>query len=116
MSRSVLFVYGTLKRGFSNHGQMQGARFLGAVETRPVYTLRHLGSYPALTPGGTTPISGELYEVTVAHFARLDEFEGPPYERITVALSDGTEAIAYGISVEDGVPYPVVADGVWTER
>ena len=34
-----LFVYGTLKRGGSNHAQLAGQKFIAEAHTMPGYTL-----------------------------------------------------------------------------
>ncbi len=75
---TTLFVYGTLKRGGSNHGYLAGQRFLGTAQTPPGYTLYSLGSYPGLVPlpTDTVGVTGELWSVDSACLARLDVLEG----------------------------------------
>jgi gamma-glutamylcyclotransferase (GGCT)/AIG2-like uncharacterized protein YtfP len=93
-----LFVYGSLRRGHSNHERMKEARFLGAASTPPGrYHLIPQGGYLALVDGKGPGISGELYEVSTELLAELDEFEGTPnlYCRRAVALADGSQAEAY---------------------
>lgn len=87
---TVLFVYGTLKRGQRNHGLMREARFLGEAVTAPLYTLLDLGLFPGMIPGGSTAVHGELYEVGPELLARLDRHEGVPrfYKRILVELDN----------------------------
>lgn len=77
-ARHLLFVYGTLKRGGSNHGWMEGQTFLGEAITAPGVTLYSLGDYPGLVvePADRDGVSGELWAVDDAALARLDEFEG----------------------------------------
>ena len=41
-----VFVYGTLKRGGSNHSFLAGQRYLGPARTPPGFTLHSLGDYP----------------------------------------------------------------------
>jgi gamma-glutamylaminecyclotransferase len=95
---TILFVYGTLKRGCRNHSVLAGARFLGAAWTRALYGLVNCGQYPGLLlsdPGER--VSGELWEVDAPLLARLDEFEDVPreYVRGAVELESGTAAEAY---------------------
>lgn len=73
-----LFVYGTLKRGCSNHAQMAGAQFLGLARTPPGYRLYDLGGYPAIVarPGDANAVVGEVWSVDPEVLARLDRFEG----------------------------------------
>lgn len=90
----VLFVYGSLKRGQANHGQLRGARFMRAARTERAFALRELAGFPALVPGDSV-VLGELYAVACTDLPRLDEFEGEAYQRGAVRLADGETAIAY---------------------
>lgn len=90
----LLFVYGSLKRGESNHHELTGARFVAEARTLPCFALRLCDGYPALVPG-TTSISGELFELETARLASLDRFEGAAYERREIELEGGRRAIAY---------------------
>lgn len=72
-----LFIYGTLKRGCSNHHYMAGQRFIGPARTTPLYRLVSMGGYPGMIssePGRC--IEGELWEVDDACLKRLDVLEG----------------------------------------
>jgi gamma-glutamylcyclotransferase (GGCT)/AIG2-like uncharacterized protein YtfP len=87
-----VFVYGTLKRGGSNHVFLRGQKFLGPVRTAPGYTLYSLGDYPGMVraPGDTAGVTGELWSVDDACLAELDRLEGLDeglYERIDVLLA-----------------------------
>ena len=87
-----LFVYGTLKRGGSNHHQLAGQTFLGPARTAPGFTLFSLGAYPGLVaaPADTRGVTGELWSVDDACLARLDVLEGLAdglYRRAPIALS-----------------------------
>ncbi len=94
---TILFVYGTLKRGQRNHGLMREAQFLGEAITAHQYTLLDLGSFPGMIPGGTTSVHGELYEVGPELLARLDRHEGVPrlYVRGVVWLENRAWAESY---------------------
>jgi gamma-glutamylaminecyclotransferase len=89
-----LFVYGSLRRGFTNHGELAGAECLGTLLTEARYALVEREGYPALVRGKVA-ISGELYAVGDEHLARLDVFEGDGYVRRLVHLADGSMADAY---------------------
>ena len=105
-SNVVLFVYGSLRRGQANHGQLRGARFLRAARTERAFALRELAGFPALVPGERA-VSGELYAVATADLPLLDEFEGEAYLRRAVRLADGETAIAYlARSPHAGAPWP----------
>ncbi|CAN7112951.1 unnamed protein product [Brassica rapa subsp. narinosa] len=82
---TLVFSYGTLKRGFSNHVLMQDlirsgdASFKGVYQTLEKYPLV-CGPYrvPFLLnkPGSGQRVTGELYSVSPRGLSRLDELEG----------------------------------------
>jgi len=76
----LVFVYGTLKRGRSNHRLMRGARLLGTHVTDPRFTLIDLGGYPGAVEGGETAVHGEVYRISTPLLARLDRLEDVPVE------------------------------------
>jgi len=89
---TTIFVYGTLKRGGSNHVFLNNQRLLGAARTTPGYTLYSLGDYPGMVraPGDTAGVTGELWVVDDACLAELDRLEGLDeglYERVDVLLA-----------------------------
>ncbi len=91
-----LFVYGTLKRGSANHGQMAGQRFVAEARTIPGYRLFDVGGYPGLVvwPADREGVTGEIWLVSPAALLRLDRFEGVSeglYRRETVALAGPPE-------------------------
>lgn len=77
---TLVFVYGTLKRGFGNHGVMQaaGGQFIGNAQ-RACAKLVHLGGFPGLveTNDPSDVVHGEVYRVS--NLAPLDMLEG--YDR-----------------------------------
>lgn len=75
-----VFVYGTLRRGESNHRYVAEARRLGGHVTAPGYTLYDTGPFPAAMAGGSTAIVGEVYAVDRRGFRLLDRLEGYPRE------------------------------------
>lgn len=87
-----VFVYGTLKRGESNHGLLLGSKYLGVVFTKPSeWTMLNLGSFPALVDSQgafAPPVQGELFLVSDAVLGSLDALEGYPdfYGRKSVAV------------------------------
>jgi gamma-glutamylcyclotransferase (GGCT)/AIG2-like uncharacterized protein YtfP len=93
-ARFLLFAYGSLKRGLSNHHELGQACFVAEVSTAPYFALRLLSGYPLLVPG-TQAIRGELFELPTAQLAALDAFEGAAYHRREIELADGSRAVAY---------------------
>lgn len=87
----VVFVYGTLLRGESNHGLLRKSRLI-ARQARVSGFLYDTGEgYPALVADGTAePVFGELYAVndeTLTELDALEDFFGPGdpnnlYERV----------------------------------
>jgi gamma-glutamylaminecyclotransferase len=92
-----IFIYGTLKRGFPNHGHLDGATFLGEARTVEAYPMIVQGLYysPVLLPepGLGQPITGELWEVDGGRLAALDRLESTHlpigYIRETIRVEAG---------------------------
>jgi len=94
---NTIFVYGTLKRGGSNHVFLRGQKFLGEARTAHGFTLYSLGDYPGMVraPGDTAGVTGELWSVDDTCLADLDRLEGLDeglYERIDVLLAPNATA------------------------
>ena len=88
---TLLFVYGTLKRGCCNHAHLANQQFVGNARTVPGHRLHDMGGYPGLvaTAGEPGSVEGEIWSVDAAALARLDAFEGVAeslYRRAPVAL------------------------------
>ncbi len=88
-----LFVYGTLKRGFHNHGIVQHCKFLGEATTKTAsFTMYDLGAFPGVSIIGNDKIVGEVFELPdAATLARTDQLEGHPrfYQRMLVETTLG---------------------------
>jgi gamma-glutamylaminecyclotransferase len=111
-----LFVYGTLMRGEVNAHLMSAARFVGEARTVTAYQLRLLEGYPALLPGGSQAVRGEIHLVDIRLLGALDEFEGHPalFRRQEVALAGGGQAEAYLFAAPAAVSAaPLLVDGDW---
>ena len=88
---TLLFVYGTLKRGYSNHHHLAGQRFVGLARTTPGFRLYDLGGYPGIAPKSDDRegVVGEVWSVDAAALEELDRFEGVHeglYRRAPLAL------------------------------
>lgn len=93
MNRSLVFVYGTLKQGGSNHRFLSGQEFVTAARSVPGYTLYQPADYPGLVAeaGDTEGVLGEVWSVSPICLAKLDQLEGTHlglYRRIPLALAD----------------------------
>ncbi|HCN78034.1 MAG TPA: gamma-glutamylcyclotransferase [Verrucomicrobiales bacterium] len=99
----LVFVYGTLKRGKSNHAFLDGQKFAGLAVTRAVYRMYDAGGYPGLVYDveNGCPIRGEVWDVDEACLERLDVLEnvaGGDYQREKIALEppfDGLDVQGY---------------------
>ena len=98
----LLFVYGSLKRGFELHTLLERELFLGAALTVPHYRLFDVGNYPCLVdwPEGLA-IEGEVYDVHESTIPALDAAECVDlewYVRRPILLQppfDDREVLAY---------------------
>lgn len=92
----LIFVYGSLKKGFHNHRvmEMANARFLSKAQSKDrAFSLFSLGAFPALdlVKDDETPfvISGELYEVPNSGVPIIDRLEsGYTKGKITLKAGD----------------------------
>lgn len=124
MTRHLVFVYGTLLRGESNHGLLDEAEFLGEATTSDEYVLVDLGPYPAIVPADeahATRITGEVYAVDDAGLVELDHLEDAPrlYQRVEASFgwndqSGGGRAWIYVHPAVDG--RPTIPSGDWRSR
>lgn len=79
----LLFVYGSLKKGFDNHNLLLSkyAKRLGKAHTVKKFAMFEdsFGNYPYIIDTPVSKINGELYQITRAELMqRIDEFEGAP--------------------------------------
>jgi gamma-glutamylcyclotransferase (GGCT)/AIG2-like uncharacterized protein YtfP len=97
MSPDLLFVYGTLMRGFPLHALLEGrAAYVGPGRVQG--RLFDLGRYPAAVPDRDGVIAGEVYRVAdPALWRALDSAEGPQYhrEQVGVAMPGAGAAVAF---------------------
>ena len=117
----LLFVYGTLKRGCSNHHFLAGQKYVGAARTVPGFRLYDLGGYPGLITKADDRegVVGEIWAVDAATLQRLDQLEGLEaghYRRAVVPLlppfaGQGIESYLYNRSVRNCRDL----GGVWKE-
>ena len=85
----LVFVYGSLKRGFGNHSIVSDSKFVSkGVTLEPVYDLVGLGGFPGALRNGENAIEGELYLVDRRTFRRLDQLEsnGSMYQREVIPV------------------------------
>ena len=87
----LLFVYGTLKKGFRNQTYLHGAIFMGEHRTHECYSMYDFNTYPAVSERGGDAISGEVYRINPNHLAAIDALECCPefYQRISISTPFG---------------------------
>lgn len=95
MNKTILFVYGTLKRGLKNHRLIADQEYLGDAISQPNYRLIDLGPYPGLIRDAEAGLAvvGELWLVSECCLAELDDFEGFAYTREPIALANADREI-----------------------
>jgi gamma-glutamylaminecyclotransferase len=113
---TVLFVYGTLKRGLRNHRLIADQQFLGDAVTEPRYRVIDLGEHPGLVIDSVNGLAvrGELWAVNDCCLAELDEFEEVPgpFIRETVAI-EGREEEIFAYVWNRPVPEGAASGGEW---
>ncbi|VTR93000.1 Putative uncharacterized protein OS=Vibrio mimicus MB451 GN=VII_001324 PE=4 SV=1: AIG2 [Gemmata massiliana] len=79
-TKTLLFVYGTLKRGGRNYPRIAHQEFIAEVVTAARYRVIDLGPYPGLICDAINgfAVHGELFAVDARGLAELDEFEDVP--------------------------------------
>jgi gamma-glutamylcyclotransferase (GGCT)/AIG2-like uncharacterized protein YtfP len=118
-SAALVFVYGSLKRGQPNHGELEGCPAEGEAELRGL-ALYDLGPFPMAIPSQEpgSRLQGELYRVENQQLARLDRFEGAPrlYERQRWRLADGRPVWVYVGRPQQVRHVRRIACGCWQGR
>ena len=117
---TLLFVYGTLKRGCKNHAHLATQRYVGDARCVAGYRLYDLGSYPGLVADTTDTegVTGEVWSVDETALGHLDDFEGIAeglYRREPIQLlAPFDQANVYGY-VYNRDPGTQVIGATWTE-
>lgn len=114
-----VLVYGTLRKGFSNHSLLVDSKFVGRRSV--LGTMYSLGGFPAVVLSGAGQVNCELYEVDENTLRRLDRLESHPvfYQRVPVPTleSGGTEAPWMYTMASEAIPQPrvLIQSGDWEE-
>lgn len=115
----LVFVYGTLKKGYKNHSVLQRAKFIGEAQTVDKFTLYKGGNiFPFLFEKSSERehkniILGELYDVPESMIPALDHFEGVPLlfdrKEIKIKCNENVEfAQCYFINNTTGLTFDTI--------
>jgi len=75
-NRTLIAVYGSLRKGLSNHPIIVSALYVGDFTSDPVFKMYDLGAYPAITHGGNSSIEFEVYAVNAKELGEVNSLEG----------------------------------------
>ncbi len=94
----LVFVYGTLKRGFYNHGFLSSSVFVGVAATKDKYPMINVEEYfPYLINDKNKGnyVKGEIFEINGETLLKLDVLEGYPslYNRENIELKMDTHTV-----------------------
>lgn len=111
-----LFVYGTLKRGGSNHGFLSDSKFVCHHELSG-FQLVDLGyGFPYMVIGNGS-VLGEVYEINQDTLIKIDSLEGHPhhYKRYLTNFNGQVAEMYYYLSRFNTAPREatIIEDGYW---
>lgn len=114
-------VYGSLRKGFGNHGRLRGAEFVGTTQTEQSYSMYSLGGFPMVQLEGVKvgPVTVEIYDCNDEVMRGLDMLEGYRgpghsnfYDRSEVETGLGAALIYH---IEGREDRDLVESGDWKE-
>lgn len=111
-----LFVYGTLKKGYPNHGAISSAKYLGHGVLRG-FRMIHLGQYPAVFKAhmDTCITHGEVFSVTEDQLKHCDFIEGhPEYYKRSGVIVEGFGLCWTYVQPKPEDNYRAIMSGQWT--
>lgn len=72
-----IIVYGTLRKGQSNHYILKDQKYLGTFESEPIFSMYSIkNSFPALIANGNTSIKMEMYQISEEVLKKINNMEG----------------------------------------
>jgi gamma-glutamylcyclotransferase (GGCT)/AIG2-like uncharacterized protein YtfP len=75
--QNLLFVYGTLRKDYGNHGFLKNAHFVGEAKTQDKFVMHCRGYIPFVSESqAISQIVGEVYELDDSTLASIDHLEG----------------------------------------
>jgi len=114
----LVFVYGTLRHGGSNHFRMEGGALVSPATVQG--SLYRIDWYPALILNAKAPtVLGEVYRMPANCLAHLDAYEGPEYHRLqaTATTPDGLELQVWIWEWKESIAHlPIIESGDWLKE
>lgn len=114
-------VYGTLREGCGNHRLLENSTYLGTILSPPMFTMKHLGGFPALIPGETRIVM-EVYEVDKPTERNLWRLEGYSpngrhnlYDITKIKTKFGTISV-FTMSEKACEDSPIIHSGDWLKQ
>lgn len=116
----IVGVYGTLKKGYSNHRLLKDSKFLGSLWSKELFTMYSMGRFPALTKRQNNSVYFEIYEVdedTLENIYRLEGYSGTRnsesnwYDTMDIETEWGKAEIFYFKT--PFINNPIVESGRW---
>ncbi len=111
----IIFVYGTLKRGYAANRYLSNSIFLGNAVTSRKYSIYSNYLYPAMIEENSERgVSGELYSVSPEDKIKTDEYEGVYFnlyelQQISVLSASLSEEFSYYVGDIESGAKPVFA-------
>lgn len=123
--KAIIAVYGTLRKGQSNHYNIKGAKHLGTFQSEPDFIMRAIGglSYPGIKRKGHTSVTFEVYEINNKDMLEaVDSLEGfvsdgyqhNHYNRFDIETPWG-KAIAYEYNRKFSTRHELIDNGDWVD-
>ncbi len=113
----IVFVYGTLRKGESNHYLLKDAHYLGESSVHGYEMHTPHFSYPYIRPNKlSNRVVVEIYAVDNSQFEKLDMLEGYPthYDRVKVKCSHKIEGWVY-YSDRENPRTTIIEGGDWVK-
>ena len=118
----IIFVYGTLMKGESNHYYIENQQYLGKAAIHG-YNLYNLGHYPGIRPSEhkTRTVYGELYSIDDNALKEVNRLEGEGslyLLRQTEAQTEDGKTVTAGIYVynHETNEEKLIEGGDWKQR
>ena len=109
----LVFVYGSLKKGFHNHHYVEGCK--GCEASMEGIELHSGPGFP-FCQRGEGVVHGELYEVSDKQLRSIDMLEGHPrfYKREKLYAKVNGDVIEAWVYLSDRAEaYPKIENGMW---